>query len=197
MGCVETIEEMLEIKVVKMGGNEEVFSSDTWRRAFDINDPIYTKLCHEFFSTFEFDEEVNDEELTSKKIIKISSEDQLRLSRSATQTIRSPIMRVLQKMITCGLCQRTIGYDKIQRNELWLTSMFEDGNKERAPIYYRTLDATTLRELISPDGRLIAEDPTLGVLRYFGVFEYMVAHYEVPLDGAYAPPVYDEEQQHQ
>ncbi|GKE68260.1 hypothetical protein Tco_1526332 [Tanacetum coccineum] len=29
-------------------------------------------------------------------------------------------------MITYGLCQRTIGYEKIQRNDLWLLSMFED-----------------------------------------------------------------------
>ncbi|GJZ91748.1 hypothetical protein Tco_0663813 [Tanacetum coccineum] len=29
-------------------------------------------------------------------------------------------------MITYGLCQRTTGYEKIQRNDLWLLSMFED-----------------------------------------------------------------------
>ncbi|GKF97559.1 hypothetical protein Tco_0293380, partial [Tanacetum coccineum] len=30
---------------------------------------------------------------------------------------------------------------------------------------------------------------------YAGVFEFMAGHCEVPLDGAYAPPGYDEEQQ--
>ncbi|GKB07786.1 hypothetical protein Tco_0836070 [Tanacetum coccineum] len=132
MGCAETIEEMLEIKVIEMRGNEEIFSSEAWRRAFDINEPIYTELCHEFFSTFEFNEEVSGEELTTKKIIRFrlgcrvyfmsllefarhlglykhaqnsggSSEDQLHFSRSATHTIRSPFMRVLQNMITYGL----------------------------------------------------------------------------------------------
>ncbi|GKE59155.1 hypothetical protein Tco_1498340 [Tanacetum coccineum] len=29
-------------------------------------------------------------------------------------------------MITYGLCQRTTSYEKIQRNDLWLLSMFED-----------------------------------------------------------------------
>ncbi|GJW70949.1 hypothetical protein Tco_0127866 [Tanacetum coccineum] len=29
-------------------------------------------------------------------------------------------------MITYGLCQRTTSYKKIQRNDLWLLSMFED-----------------------------------------------------------------------
>ncbi|GJU04108.1 hypothetical protein Tco_1114446 [Tanacetum coccineum] len=29
-------------------------------------------------------------------------------------------------MITYGLCQRTTGYEKIQKNDLWLLSMFED-----------------------------------------------------------------------
>ncbi|GKE57349.1 hypothetical protein Tco_1496534 [Tanacetum coccineum] len=83
-------------------------------------------------------------------------------------------------MITYGLCQRTTGYDKIQRNELWLMSMFEAKHQNgmakkmglltdeildglSAPIYHRSLDATTLRELIGPNGRLIVEDPTPGV----------------------------------
>ncbi|GKC98355.1 hypothetical protein Tco_1168630 [Tanacetum coccineum] len=34
--------------------------------------------------------------------VSISSEDQLRLSRSASQTIRSPVLRVLQKTIRTG-----------------------------------------------------------------------------------------------
>nr|GEX02038.1 hypothetical protein [Tanacetum cinerariifolium] len=32
---------------------------------------------------------------------------------------------VIHKMITYGLCQRTVGYDKIQKNDLWLLSMFD------------------------------------------------------------------------
>ncbi|GKC18951.1 hypothetical protein Tco_1021101 [Tanacetum coccineum] len=112
-----------------------------------------------------------------------------------------------------------------------------DLDRLSAPIYFRSLDATILRELNGPNGRLIAEDPTPGVLgfamprtprltlqdlydrmgrmkiqqgvlermsrrrsyhynRYAGVFEYMAGHYEVPLARAYAPPGYDEEQQH-
>ena len=61
---------------------------------------------------------------------KISSEDELRLSRSACSSIRNPVLRVLQKMIAYGLCQRTTGYDKIQKQDLWLMSMFEDRNNE-------------------------------------------------------------------
>ncbi|GJV33576.1 hypothetical protein Tco_1393976, partial [Tanacetum coccineum] len=136
-------------------------------------------LCHEFYSTYEFDEVCDDDELQTKKIIKfrlggrahnltllefarrlglyqavkleeegfnvyfegglrnddnfnaqyywlsISREDNLGLSRSHTYTIRNPILRVLYKMITYGLCQRTTGYDKIQKNDLWLLSMFD------------------------------------------------------------------------
>ncbi|GJZ25369.1 hypothetical protein Tco_0569622 [Tanacetum coccineum] len=108
---------------------EEIFSSEAWRRAFDINEPIYTELCHEFYSTYEFDEfnfarvcstfglyhsdEVNEKGFnvyfqgglrgnenfnTRDYWLSISSADELHL---------------------------TIGYDKVQRNELWLMSMFE------------------------------------------------------------------------
>ncbi|GJV40937.1 hypothetical protein Tco_1419377 [Tanacetum coccineum] len=37
----------------------------------------------------------------------------------------NPILRVIHKMITYGLCQRTTGYDKVQKNDLWLLSMFD------------------------------------------------------------------------
>ncbi|GJZ75634.1 hypothetical protein Tco_0640099 [Tanacetum coccineum] len=80
-----------------------------------------------------------------------------------------------------------------------------------APIYCRSLDATTLRELIGSNRRLITEDPSPGVLRvamprpprptmqdlYYriGVFKYMARQYNIPLQGAYALLGYDEEQQ--
>ncbi|GJV65582.1 hypothetical protein Tco_1476410 [Tanacetum coccineum] len=143
-----------------------LFTSEAWKRAFDINEPIYTELCHEFYATFEFDEVVADDELMMKKAIKfrlcgkayamsildfakrlglytdaeiqeygfetyfigglrndddfsadqywlnISSEETLTLSRSSAKTIRKPVLIILQKMITYGLCQRTTGYDK-------------------------------------------------------------------------------------
>ncbi|GJV14637.1 hypothetical protein Tco_1359960 [Tanacetum coccineum] len=82
-------------------------------------------------------------------------------------------------MITYGLCQRTTGYEKIQRNDLWLLSMFEArhqngqfiskiARKSRVlteeivrtlsnPIYCRDLNRTTLRELIDSKDRLIPD----------------------------------------
>ncbi|GJX75786.1 hypothetical protein Tco_0322597 [Tanacetum coccineum] len=57
---------------------------------------------------------------------RISLDRDLHLSRSSITSVRFPILRVLHKMITYGLCQRTTGYEKIQRNDLWLLSMFED-----------------------------------------------------------------------
>ncbi|GJZ75633.1 hypothetical protein Tco_0640098 [Tanacetum coccineum] len=70
LGYVEEIEAMLDIKVYEMRGQEEIFTSEARRRMFDINDPIYIELCHEFYSTYEFDEVVTDEELITKKLIK-------------------------------------------------------------------------------------------------------------------------------
>nr|GEZ75984.1 hypothetical protein [Tanacetum cinerariifolium] len=59
----------------------------------------------------------------------ISREENLGLSRSHTSTILSLILRVIHKMITYGLCQRMTGYDKIQKNNLWLLSMFDARNQ--------------------------------------------------------------------
>ncbi|GKC74808.1 hypothetical protein Tco_1120691, partial [Tanacetum coccineum] len=134
----------------EVGTNEEIFTSVAWISAFNINEPIYSELCHEFYSTYEFDEDCADDELKTKKIIKfrlggrahrglrsdehfnaqeywlnISREENLSLSRSHADIIRNPVLRVLHKMITYGLCHRTTGYDEIQKNVLWLLSMFD------------------------------------------------------------------------
>ncbi|GKD96607.1 hypothetical protein Tco_1380504, partial [Tanacetum coccineum] len=144
------INDMLRIRLREAGSDEEIFTSVAWIRAFNINEPIYAKLCHKFYSTYEFYEVCADDELQTKKIIKfrlggraqrglrsdehfntqdywlsISREEKLGLSRSHTSTIRNLILRVIHKMITYGLCQRTTGYDKVQKNDLWLLSMFD------------------------------------------------------------------------
>nr|GEU58432.1 hypothetical protein [Tanacetum cinerariifolium] len=177
MGCAVEIENMLEIKVYEAGSQEEISSFEAWRRAFDINELIYTELCHEFYSTYEFDELCANDELRTKKVneegfnvyfqgglrgdenfnamdywLSVSIAKGLHLSSSLDSTIRSPILRVLEKMITYGLCQRTTGYDKVL-------------NSLSVPNYCRALDTTTLRELIDSEGRLIPEVPALGVPR--------------------------------
>ncbi|GJZ70918.1 hypothetical protein Tco_0634769 [Tanacetum coccineum] len=183
MGCGEEIDGMLRIKLCEAGTNEEIFTSVVWIRAFNINEPIYLELCHEFYSTYEFDEVYADDELKTMIIkfrlggrahsltllefacrlglyhakeldeegfdvyfqgglrsddhfnaleywLSISREENLSLSRSHASTIRNLILRVLHKMITYGLYQRTTG----------------------------NLDTTTLKELIDSEGRLIPDD---------------------------------------
>ncbi|GJZ40312.1 hypothetical protein Tco_0586875 [Tanacetum coccineum] len=115
--------------------------------------------------------------------LSISREEKLGLSRSHTSTIWSLILRVIHKMITYGLCQRTTGYDKIQKIDLWLLSIFDTRHQNgyanvawliarnsrvltddvvrslSASIYCRDLDTTLLRDLIDSEGKLIPEDP--------------------------------------
>ncbi|GJR41555.1 hypothetical protein Tco_1309658 [Tanacetum coccineum] len=209
-------------RVREAESEEEIFTSVAWIRAFNINEPIYAELCHEFYFTYEFDEVCTDDELQSKKIIKfrlggrahnltllefarrlglyqaveleedgfnvyfegglrsddnfnatnywlsISREDNLSLSRSHTSTIRNPILRVIHKMITYGLCQRTSGYDKMKKKGVGTQKesqicygqfisklvrkcrvLTEDVVRSlSALIYCRDLDTTTLRDLI-------------------------------------------------
>ncbi|GJX15740.1 hypothetical protein Tco_0216572 [Tanacetum coccineum] len=112
------------------------------------------------------DENVNTREYWER----ISIDRDLHLSRSSITSVRFPILRVLHKMITYGLCQRTTGYEKIQRNDLWLlkkelevrrTVRFavilteETIRTLSTPVYCRDLDRTTLRELIDSEDRLI------------------------------------------
>ncbi|GJS73221.1 hypothetical protein Tco_0706062 [Tanacetum coccineum] len=212
LGCAEIIEEMLEIKIVEF--DEEVTDEELITKKmikFRLGGRGHSLSLLEFarhlgmYTSVEIREEgfevyfqgglTNDDYFNANYYwLSISSEDELRLSRSSTQTIRSPIMRALAKFVS-----------RLAKKMQLLTDEVLDGLS--APIYYRSLDATTLRELIGPKERLIAEDPEPGVSRiamprphlyhtdrHAGIFEYMVGHYGVPLAGAYAPPGYDEEQ---
>ncbi|GJT20039.1 hypothetical protein Tco_0878745 [Tanacetum coccineum] len=182
MGCDGEIDDILRIRLREAGSDEEIFTLVAWIRAFNINEPLYAKLCHEFYSTYEFDEVCANDELGLYQAVEleeegfnvyfegglrnddnfnaqdywlsISREDNLGLSRSHTSTIRNPILRVIYKMITYGLCQRTNGV------------LIEDVVRSlSASIYCRDLDTTTLRDLIDSDGKLILEDPQPGVPR--------------------------------
>nr|GEW44746.1 ribonuclease H-like domain, reverse transcriptase, RNA-dependent DNA polymerase [Tanacetum cinerariifolium] len=113
MGCDGEIDDMLRIRLHEARSDEEIFTSVAWIRAFNINEPIYAKLFHEFYSTYEFDEVCAGDELQSKKNIRFRLE-------------------VVARSLS-------------------------------APIYCRDLDTTTLRDLIDYDGKLILEDPQLGV----------------------------------
>ncbi|GJS12084.1 hypothetical protein Tco_0368880 [Tanacetum coccineum] len=66
----KTVEEVLLPQVhheflLWEGCNKEAKS-----RAFNIKEPIYSELCHMFYSTYEFDEVCANDELQTKKIIK-------------------------------------------------------------------------------------------------------------------------------
>nr|GFA11121.1 hypothetical protein [Tanacetum cinerariifolium] len=70
MGCDGEIDDMLRIRLHEARSDEEIFTFVAWIRAFNINEPIYVELCHEFYSTYEFDEVCAGDELQSKKIIR-------------------------------------------------------------------------------------------------------------------------------
>ncbi|GJX40958.1 hypothetical protein Tco_0255948 [Tanacetum coccineum] len=138
---------------------EEALMGHIGKRAFDINEPIYTELCHEFYATFEFDEVVADDELMTKKAIKF---------------------RLCGKAYAMSILDfaKRLGYDKMnkkgvgtQRESLICYGQFvtrivkrlgmlsdEVLNGLSAQTYCRTLDANILRKLIGSNRRLIPEE---------------------------------------
>ncbi|GJZ71974.1 hypothetical protein Tco_0635825 [Tanacetum coccineum] len=88
-------------------------------------------------------------------------------------------------MITYGLCQRTTG----------LVDGKVDEEKRSWHLKGKDLDTTTLRDLIDSEGRLILEDPQLGVPRV-GVPRPLRASMQDLYDrmGAYNPPGYAQPQ---
>ncbi|GKD41925.1 hypothetical protein Tco_1266570, partial [Tanacetum coccineum] len=92
-------------------------SSDDWDQLLDFNFDDVPKFGEELPS---FVCKMGKSNRNKKKAM-----EYLGLSKSHTSTIKNLLLRVIHKMITYGLCQRTTGYDKIQKNDLWLVSMLE------------------------------------------------------------------------
>ncbi|GKA15109.1 hypothetical protein Tco_0694856 [Tanacetum coccineum] len=138
MGCAEEIEDMLEIKFYSTYTFDEVCADDELRTKkvikFRLGGSGHTLTLLEFaqrLGLYHVDE-VNDEGfevyfqggLCSDEIfnardywLSISSEEELHLSRSLASTIRHPILRVLQKMITYEGAYAPQGYDEEQQND--------------------------------------------------------------------------------
>ncbi|GKD35744.1 hypothetical protein Tco_1251253 [Tanacetum coccineum] len=170
MRCDGEIDEMLRIKLHEAGSNEGIFTSMVWIRAFNINELIYLELCHEFYSTYEFDEVYVDDELQTKKIIKFRLgghahsltllEFACRLGLYHAEELNEEGFNVY---FQGGLCSD----EHFNAQEYWKARVLSDVvlRSLSASIYCRDLDTTTLRELIDSEGRLILEDLQPGVPR--------------------------------
>ncbi|GJV60621.1 hypothetical protein Tco_1466721, partial [Tanacetum coccineum] len=204
LGCDGEIDDMLRIRLREAGSDEKIFTSKIIK--FRLGGCVHSLTLLEFarrlglYQTVELKKEGfnvyferglrSDEHFNAQDYwLSISREKNLGLSRSHTSTIRNLILRVIHKMITYGLCQRTTGYDKVQKNDLWLLSMFNARHQNgyanfiskiarkckvltedvvrslSASIYCRDLDTITLRDLIDSEGKLIPKDPQPGVPR--------------------------------
>ncbi|GJT08525.1 hypothetical protein Tco_0842987 [Tanacetum coccineum] len=188
MGCDGEIDDMLRIRLSEAESDEEIFTLVAWIKAFNINEPIYAELCHEFYSTYEFDEVCDDDELQTKKIIKFILggrahsltllEFAQRLGLYQAVGLEEEGFNVYfegawviarwmkwkgagtqkESQICCGQF-----ISKLARKCRVLT---EDMVRSlSALIYCRDLDTTTLRDLIDSKGWLIPEDPQVGVPR--------------------------------
>ncbi|GKA71851.1 hypothetical protein Tco_0778067 [Tanacetum coccineum] len=113
--------------------------------------------------------------------LSISREDNLSMSRSHTSTIRRPILRVIHKMITYSLCQRTTGLGDCKMDEE--ERSWDSGRESnllwmgRMEIRQDAIERMKYRQSYHWD-------------RYQGVFEHMAKVYSVPLHGAYNLPGY-------
>ncbi|GJY63842.1 hypothetical protein Tco_0465302 [Tanacetum coccineum] len=208
LGCDGEIDDILRIRLCEAGSDEEIFTSVAWIRAFNINEPIYAELCHEFYSTYEFDKVCADDELQTKKIIKF------RLGGRA------------HSLTMLDYAQRLGLYQAVKLEEEGFNVYFEGGlhsdehfntqdywvltedvvRSLSALIYCRDLDTITLRDLINSKdrmGRMEIRQEAIKRMKYMhsyhwdmykGVFEHMVGVYSVPMQGADNPPGYAQPQ---
>nr|GEV23575.1 hypothetical protein [Tanacetum cinerariifolium] len=167
--------------------DEEIFTSVAWIRAFNKNEPIYTELCHQFYSTYEFDEVCADDELQSKKIIKFrlgGRAHSLTLLKFARRLGLYQAVELEEDGFNVYFEGGLHNDDNFNAHDYWLSISREDnlglsrshtftislGNcemdeeemswdSERESNLLWDLDSTTLRDLIDFESKLILEDP--------------------------------------
>ncbi|GJV24698.1 hypothetical protein Tco_1377393 [Tanacetum coccineum] len=149
MRCGEEIEEMLEIKLVEWVFNEVVHDDDLWssksikfrlaRRDHSLTLLQFAKrlgLCfnevgEEGFEIYFRSGLCSDEHFNAREYwLSISRVEDLHLSRVMRRHLGSRILRVLKMMIRMVCVRETNGHDKVQKNDLWLLSMFEAKNQD-------------------------------------------------------------------
>ncbi|GKF37638.1 hypothetical protein Tco_0114396, partial [Tanacetum coccineum] len=141
-GYAMTIEEMLEIKVIKIGGNKEIFSSKAWRQ-----DDRYDKIQrNELWLMCMFEDRNKERYAHVDWVI-------AKLMKRKGMVIQEGSIIICGQIVT-----------KLVKKLQLLSNDVLDGLRD--PNYCRSLDATTPRELIGPDGRLIVKDPSPGVPRF-------------------------------
>ncbi|GJR51291.1 hypothetical protein Tco_1401812 [Tanacetum coccineum] len=129
IGYGDEIDQMLKISLKEAQTEEEVFFSVAWVRDFNILKPIYPELCREFYATYEFDEVCTDNELQSKKIISFrlgGCTHSLTLLEFARRLGLYHADELEEEGFDTYFQGEDNCYEKIQRNDLWLLSMFED-----------------------------------------------------------------------
>ncbi|GJT89629.1 hypothetical protein Tco_1078474 [Tanacetum coccineum] len=163
MGYDGEIDDILRIRLREAGSDEEIFTSVAWIRDFNINEIIYAELCRDLggrarsltllnfarrlglYQVVELDEEVFNVYFEGAWVIARW------MKRKGARTKK-------ESQICCG--QFIL---KIARKFKVLT---EDVVRSlSALIYCRDLDMIRLRDLINSKGKLIPEDPQLGVPR--------------------------------
>ncbi|GJU05182.1 hypothetical protein Tco_1121612 [Tanacetum coccineum] len=136
IGCGDEIDQMLKISLNEAQSEEEIFFSVAWVKAFNIREPIYPELCHEFYATYKFDEVCVGDELQSKKIISF---------RLGGRTHSLTLLEFARK--------------------LGLYHVEETIHSLSTPVYCIDLDRTTLRELIDLEDKLIPDIPVDDIQR--------------------------------
>ncbi|GJY83378.1 putative reverse transcriptase, RNA-dependent DNA polymerase, partial [Tanacetum coccineum] len=172
------IDDMLRIKLREAKSNEEILTSVAWIRAFNIKKQFIQNFAKSFIQLM--------------NLIKLGLYHADELEEDGFDVyfqggLRSVEHFNAQEYWLSISREENLGYDKVQKNDLWLLSMFDARHQNgyanvawsrkaivltdavirglSALIYCRDLDTTTLKELIDCEGRLIPEDPQPGVPR--------------------------------
>ena len=67
LGCIEILEDILLVRVVY---GHEIVTSQMWKRAIEIREPIHMEWCLEFFSSLLVKKEIFDEGLLTDEFMK-------------------------------------------------------------------------------------------------------------------------------
>nr|GEW91575.1 hypothetical protein [Tanacetum cinerariifolium] len=205
MRCGKEIEDILEIKLVETGHDQEIFRSESWsklikfrlaRRDHSLTLLQFAKCLGLYFNKEVGEEGVetyflgglcSDEHFNAREYwLSNSREEDLHLSKIHASTIRKPIMRVLQKMISA--LDRITLRELIGPNRKLITKASMLGTPRVAmpvPIHPSMQDLYEMMGNIEIHQCVVERKAYRQSYQWDRVFEHMAGVYDIPLQGAY------------
>ncbi|GKA27375.1 hypothetical protein Tco_0713543 [Tanacetum coccineum] len=148
--CKDELRDLMKIEYIHEDG--DVFIDRSWENVFSNGEKVYPEWCLELYSTIYFKRKVNQDEIMMEKCIwfRLCGKDHVytlpkfavllglytywnmigtpMIGKKKMAKLRYSVLHILHKMLVGAFVHKTESRDKVQKPDLWLLSLLDDGH---------------------------------------------------------------------